>query len=255
LLEWFQQLISRQQQDEKHVSDKAKTTQKASTVKAPRALTEDEVRQYLVAHPAFFDHNKDLLALLKPERTPRADGIVDFQAVLLDRLQSEIAELSDVQGSLIHASRSNMTTQARIHDAVLALLEAESLDHLCHMVSQDWVDMLQVDSISICFEQGRNLPENSNIRRLSAGMVDDLLGVDQDATLRGDISANGDIFGPATPLIKAEALIRLPESDLTPAGLLAFGSRDEAFFTPGQGTELLRFLQAAFQARLIHFLD
>jgi len=203
-------------------------------------------------NPDFFDLNKDMLAVLKPTRRKRTDDVVDFQTVLLDRLQSEVASLSDMQGSLIHASRSNMTTQARIHAAVLTLLEAGDFDHLCHIVCNDWAQILQVDSITICFEKGpRNtLPENTNIRRLKKGIIHKFLGHETTAVLRGNVKAAEEIYGPATGLIKAEALVRIEESDHNPLGLLAFGSRDEELFTPGQGTELLRFLTAAFHVQL-----
>lgn len=224
---------------------------KSKAVKKKRSLTEDDVRDYLILNPDFFDLNKDLLAVLKPARIKRDDDVVDFQAVLLDRLQSEVASLNDMQGSIIHASRSNMTTQARIHAAVLCLLEAGDFDHLCHIVCNDWTQILQVDSITICFEKdtGKFL-KNSNIRLLKKGIINGFLGHENAAILRGNVEAAEEIYGPATPLIKAEALIRIEKSDHNPLGILAFGSRDEGVFTPGQGTELLRFLTAAFHGQL-----
>ena len=229
-----------------------KKDQKSKSVKKKHALSVDEVRDFLILNPDFFDQNKDLLAVLKPTRQKRNDDVIDFQAVLLDRLQSEVTSLSDTQGSLIHASRSNMTTQARIHAAVLCLLEARDFDHMCHMVCNDWIDILQVDSITICFEKDKaaHLPDNSNVRLLKKGVINKFLGHENTAILRGNVQAAEEIYGPATPLIKAEALIRIGKTDHNPLGILAFGSRDEGFFTPGQGTELLRFLTAAFHGQL-----
>jgi len=234
------------------VSDKVEKNRKKQAVKSRPALSEEEVRDYLLLNPDFFDLNSDLLTLLKPTRVRQPGDIVDFQAVLLDRLQSEVARLGEMQGSLIHASRSNMTTQARIHAAVLCLLEADDFEHLCHIIGNDWVDMLQVDSIAICFESlaEKPLPQNPDIRPLEAGTVNRFLGHENSAILRGDVTAAEEIFGPATSLVKAEALIRIEESDRLPPGILAFGSRDKDCFAPGQGTELLRFLAAAFHSRV-----
>lgn len=237
------------------MSDKVIKAPKRKVAGKKRPLTEVEVRDYLILNPDFFDCNKDLLAILKPTRSKPADGVIDFQAVLLDRLQSEVASLTDIQGSIIHASRSNMTTQARIHAAALCLLEAEDFDHLCHMVCNDWMDILQVDSITLCFEKNRkSFPKNSNIRLLKKGIITGFLGHENAAILRGNVQAAEEIFGPATPLIKAEALIRIEETDHNPLGILAFGSRDESSFTPGQGTELLRFLAATFHGQLKNIL-
>jgi len=229
---------------------------KATTVKKKAPPDMDEVREYLMLNPDFFDLNPDLLTLLKPSRIKHAGGVVDFQAVLLDRLQQEVAGLNKAQGSLIQASRSNMTTQARIHAAVLTLLEARGFDHLCHIAGNDWVDILQLDSITICFEKDnrRKLPESTNIRLLDPGVIGKFLGHETTALLRGDVTAAEEIHGPATPLIKAEALIRIEATDHYPGGILAFGSRDEGFFAPGQGTELLRFLTAVFQAQVKNLL-
>ena len=225
------------------------------TSQTRRSLSEGEVRDYLLLNSDFFDLNKDLLAVLKPSRPKRDDGVVDFQTILLDRLQNEVASLSDTHGSLINASRNNMTTQSRIHAAVLCLFEAENISHLCHMVSNDWAQMLQIDTITICFEDSAEAPiTNSNIRPVASGTINRFLGHENAIILRGNVTAAEEIFGPATPLIKAEALIRLEEGDHHPLGILAFGSRDDEFFTPGQGTELLRFLAAAFQAQLRRLL-
>lgn len=227
-----------------------------------RALHEDEVRDFLILNPDFFDINRDLLTLLKPTRPKRHDDVVDFQAVLLDRLQHEVAALHDVQGTIIHASRSNMTTQARIHAAVLCLLEAENYDHLCHIVCHDWIDILQLDSIIICFEKDNmpikdgthSLAENTNVRLLEQGMIANIMGNETTAILRGNVTAAQEIYGPATPLVKAEALITIEGGRYHPQGILAFGSRDEEFFTPGQGTELLHFLTASFTSQLKNLL-
>lgn len=233
------------------MSDKLQKSPKEEKIHKPQALREDAVREYLTLNPGFFDHNPDLLAVLKPARMLRDDDVVDFQAILLARLQSEVARLHDMQGSIIHASRSNMTTQARIHAAALCLGEARDFDHLCHMVCNDWSDILQVDSVTICFEQHKmNFPENSNIRLLEKGIINGFLGHENAAILRGNVKAAEDIYGPATPLVKAEALIRITQTDHNPTGILAFGSRDEDFFTPGQGTELLRFLTASFHSHM-----
>ncbi|NOZ42349.1 MAG: DUF484 family protein [Alphaproteobacteria bacterium] len=225
---------------------------KNGTAEREQPLSEEDIRGYLKQHPDFFDQNRDLLAILKPTRPKHGDGIIDFQAVLRDRLQHEVASLNDAQGSLIHASRRNMTTQARIHAAVLTLMEARDFDHLCHITCHDLVDILQLDSLTLCFErdEGKTLPQNANIRLLKPGLIAEFLGHEATAILRDNVRAAREIYGPATPLIKAEALVRIDASDRHPVGILAFGSRDKTFFAPGQGTELLRFLAAAFHGHL-----
>jgi len=237
---------------------------------SPGPLNAKEVRDYLVRHPEFFEQNPDLLYEALPA-SEYGEGVEDFRSHLLEKLQEEVRSLKNFHGSLISASRSNQTTQHQVHEAVLALLEAESLDHLCHIVTQDWVQYLHVDVISICFETFASDPpqKKNSIRSIEKGAVNSIMGPDHEIVLRNDslssdekaeagskesFSVSQEVFGPATPLIKAEALIRIAPGDLSPVGILAFGSREQDFFTPGQGTEMLRFLEAAFRASLKHWL-
>ena len=212
-------------------------------------LTIEQIRDWLKRHPDFLVDNPDLLSILTPPFRPSSgDRVVDFQQVMLERLQKEIGELKDFHSSLIDASRNNMSTQQQVHEAALALMQAEGLEQLSHILVSDWPQMLSVDVIAVCFEKGHNqpLPPLPEARPLKKGLVEELLGHEDACLLRGDVEVQEDIFGPATELIKAEALIRIPATEFYPEGLLAFGSRDPNMFTPGQGTELLRFLEAAF---------
>ncbi|WP_417316748.1 DUF484 family protein [Emcibacter sp.] len=212
-------------------------------------MTAEQVRDWLKRHPDFLVENPDLLTILTPPFRPSSgDRVVDFQQVMLERLQQEIGELKDFHSSLIDASRNNMSTQQQVHTAALALMQANSIDEISHLLVSDWPQMLSVDVIAVCFEDGHDLktPPLPEARTLKKGQVDTLLGREDACLLRGDVEVLEEIFGPATELIKAEALIRIPATDCYPIGLLAFGSRDPDMFTPGQGTELLRFLEAAF---------
>ncbi|WP_138380973.1 DUF484 family protein [Luteithermobacter gelatinilyticus] len=225
-------------------------------------LTATQIRDWLLRHPDFLtgflmDH-PHLLAQMNWLDNPGETGenVVDFRGAILKRLQQEVQELRQFHGSLITASRNNMSTQLQIHDAVLALLDAEDLAHLSHILTRDWPQILSVDVISLCFEDDGSspLPSLPELRRLRPGRVNELLGQEDATLLRDNIQPEEDVFGPATGLIRAEALIRLTPTAHTPPGLLAFGSRDADMFTPGQGTELLRFLEAVFRKCLIRWM-
>lgn len=214
----------------------------------------DNVRAYLAQNPDFIVENAAFLAGLFPAE--RGENVVDLQSVRVERLRDEVTSLKNFHGSLIDATRGNMTTQLQVHGAILSLWDAENPDHLSHIVSRDWIDSLQVDAIIINFEKDHEtpLPPLKDMNILDRGFIEDFLGQDDATLLRGDITVSEEIFGPATPLIQAEALIRLPESDFLPPGMLAFGSRDADMFSPGQGTELLRFLAAGFSRSLVQWL-
>jgi hypothetical protein len=59
--------------------------------------------------------------------------------------------------------------------------------------------------------------------------------------LRG-VKKGHPLFGPASTLIRAEALVRLDSDAPLPNGLLALGQREEQGFETRHGSELLVFL-------------
>lgn len=218
-------------------------------------LDAEDVINFLRRNPDFLNQNPELYGVLTtPNRSE--DSVVDFQSLMIEKLKSSLDELKSNQGLLIDTSRNNLTTQVQVHEAIMALMDTDSLDHYSHVVTQDWPDMLHMDVIRICFEKDHKkpAPKIKEAALLPKGAVSDFLGNDDIIQLRGDVDVSEDIFGPAKSLVKAEALIRLPETDYTPPGILAFGSRDADMFYPGQGTELLRFLGASFHKCLIQWL-
>lgn len=218
----------------------------------------EQVRDYLRNHAEFLNENSDLLPHLTPPEYDFGNGVVDFQRYTLERLRGDMQDLGSYHGKLIAATRSNLSSQQQIHRAVLMLLDADSLGTLVHTVTADWVDTLGVDAIALCFEAKKPRPEltRSGLRRLQPGIIGEVLNGTEDAVLlHGEVTAERTFFGPAAPLIEAEALVRLTLPGNTGPGLLAFGSRDEKSFYPGQGTELVRFLAQILERCLTRWLS
>ena len=218
-------------------------------------LNAEDVKTFLRRNPSFLIDNTDLLTVLTPPDRTTNDGVVDFQNLMIEKLKSNLDEIKNSQGHLIDTSRNNLTTQVQVHEAVLSLLDTNSIQHIGHIVTQDWADMLHIDVIRICFEEDHmnKIPLLKEVAPLPKGSVDEYLGKDDIVQLRGDVDVSEDIFGPAKSLVKAEALIKIPATKYNPPGILAFGSRDADMFYPGQGTELLRFLGKSFHKCLIQW--
>ena len=219
-------------------------------------LLASDVCHYLTEHPNFLIENPSLFNTLTPPDRSQSDEVLDFQNLMIEKIRTNLKELQNHQGSLINTTRNNLTTQVQIHEAVLNLFDASDLDQLCHITTLDWADSLHIDIIRICFEEGHDIksPKMKDITLLIKGAVETYLGKDDIVQLRGNVNVAVEIFGPATSLIKAEALIKIPATEYNPVGLLAFGSRDAEMFYPGQGTELLRFLGTAFHKCLVQWL-
>lgn len=208
-------------------------------------LQSSEVRQYLSDNPDFLTSHPDLLTELTPPAHQRGDGVVDMQQYMIERLQKQIGALQSEQQDLIAASRSNMMSQARVHSAALALLDARTFEHFIEVVTTDLANLLDVDVVTLCVEcdsYAAKVKGADGVFTIPQGRVNELLGEERDILLHEDDGAERALFGGAATLVTSSALVRLRISSSGPLAILALGSRDSGRFHPGQGTELLCFL-------------
>jgi uncharacterized protein YigA (DUF484 family) len=219
-------------------------------------LNGGEVMDYLGRHPDFLTAHPELLEALSMPARWSGDGVVDIQQFMLERLRGEIDSLRGCAQDVIETSRTNMSTQTRVHAAVLALLATNNFDHLLRTIAEDLPLLLDVDVVTICFESGAMVEAklvSPPIRRLEAGQVDCILGPDRDLALFREMDDDGTIFGGGSSLVRSAALSRLRPGAKTPDGLLALGSRGNAFH-PGQATDLITFLGRVIERCIHRFL-
>jgi uncharacterized protein len=223
----------------------------------PDALTDEDVSAYLREHPDFLAEHPELLPRLTPPALDHGRGVVDFQVFLAGRLRERLSRLEANQRELIGTTRANLDSQARIHAAILLLLDARSFDQLIQSITNGLAGLLDLDVASLIVESnGGERPHvhTSGVRVVDAGTIDTLMGP-QPVRLAGDIAGNPAIHGASAGLVRSEALIRLRISRETPAGMLAFGSREPDTFHPGQGTELIGFLARVVERLIRSWLD
>ena len=224
---------------------------------ARREPTAAEVVAYLKKNPDFLAEHPELVSVLTPPRADRGDGVLDMQYFMLERLRGDLAKLKAQQRALISTSRSNLTSQGRVHQGVLAIISATSFEQLIQTVTTDLAILLDVDVITVAVENMTSrqprLP-HPGVQLLPAGTVDRLLGEGKDSLLRGDIAGDPMLFGGAAGLVRSEALLRLSVSEAAPVGLLCIGTRRAEKFHPGQGTELLSFLARSLELTIAAWL-
>ncbi len=242
-----------------NVGDPRPVSRKRAEKPAPiDATTETSVAAYLTAHPDFMERHSGLLRTLAPPSVDRGNGVVDFQRFMVARLQGDLDQLHGENNQLIHTARANAHSQARIHSAVLKLVETRSLGQLLDVLTSDLMDVLDVDVIAMAVESSNtDLPRvtASGLRIVPPGSVDEWLGR-KDVVLRSAVAGDPAIYGPGAGLIQSEALLRLTVGGArTPAGLVAFGSRDPNLFHEGQGTELIAFLGGVLQRLLRGWIE
>ena len=236
----------------------ARSTSNRPESKRASEPTPAQVAAYLRRHPDFLIRYPDVLDGLKPPMKSRGNGVVDLQHFMVERLRSEIQRLRSDQDDLVAVSRDNISTQGRVHKAVLALLAAPSFEHLIEVVTTDFAVLLDVDVVSLCIEGSDDpLPRigMGGVHLLEPGSVNRLLGQKRAVMLRADAAPEESVFGGAASLVRSDALVRLSIGSTTPAGLIAFGTRHPGFFNGNQGTELLTFLARVLEHCIRGWLD
>jgi len=213
-------------------------------------MNPDAVVAWLRAHPSFIADNPGLFDFLSPPRA-QGGGVVELQRVMVERLQGRNAELHDAADALITMGRTNMAAQQAMQRAVLQLLDATSLSHLVHIVTQDCPETLDVDVITLSVEYDGPLPQPllaGGVFAIRPGEAAQYLDGEKWVALRPHVAGAEGLYGPATDLVKSDLLARLRIGPEGPWGLLAFGSRTEGKFQPHQGTDLVLFFVRAVEA-------
>jgi uncharacterized protein len=181
--------------------------------------------------------------------------IVDFQTEALGRLRKQVAALGEEREELLAFARGNQGAAAQIHTAVLAVMDADGLDHLIHTITADWVDILGLDAIALLLESGKQ-----QVRATTTGMQL-LKGAEFKKLMPGTSTVlmestpdGSPAFGPAEKLIRSQALIRLHLPTPLSTGILALGSRQDHSFDGVSSTSLLGFLGAVVERCLTRWM-
>jgi len=181
--------------------------------------------------------------------------VIQFEDSAVASLRRRVAEVEEANQDLIAFARGHSGAVCAIHGAVLAAIEADGLDHLIHILTQQWPDMLGLDAVAIAMVVG-----DRGVRADAAGLqygdarmiqraIDGVHGV----VLRG-VGRGHPLFGPAADLIRAEALVRLEAVAPLPGGLLALGQRRPQGFETRHGSELLVFLGGVVSRMMARWL-
>jgi uncharacterized protein len=169
--------------------------------------------------------------------------VIPFEERAVAHLRDKLGAVEEANEDLIAFARGHSGAVASIHQAVLAAIEADGVEALLHVVTQEWPLILGIDAVALSLIvgdkgfradlNGIQIVEPTIVRR-SIEAVD---GVEMRKVERGHA-----LFGPACDLIRAEALIRIECEPPLPTGLLALGQRAELSLDARHGSELLMFL-------------
>ncbi|HEX6218711.1 MAG TPA: DUF484 family protein [Sphingomicrobium sp.] len=177
--------------------------------------------------------------------------VVSFEEHAVARLRERLGAAEEANQDLIAFARGHSGAVASIHEAVLAALEADSIESLLHVVTQEWPLILGIDAVGLALIVGKDgfRADGNGVQRVEPQLlVRAIAGLDEvqmRTVLRGH-----PLFGPACDLIRAEALVRLDNAPPLPVGLLVLGQRAELALDNRHGSELLLFLGRSLAAMI-----
>jgi uncharacterized protein len=181
--------------------------------------------------------------------------VIPFQDHALARLRERLGVVEEANQDLIAFARGHSGAVSAIHEAVIAAMEADSVDELLHVVTQEWPLILGIDAVALALIVGdRAFRADCNgvhqvEPRLLHRSIDQVNGVAMRTVAHGH-----PLFGPACDLIRAEAVIRIACEPPLPVGLIALGQRSEQDLDARHGSELLLFLGRSLAAIIRRWL-
>jgi hypothetical protein len=182
-------------------------------------------------------------------------SVVQFEEFALARLRERLGAAEEANQDLIAFARGHSGAVSAIHAAVLSALEADSMEALLHVVTQEWPLILGLDAVALSLVIGdRGIRADGNgVQQVEPQIL--LRAIEQvDGVEMRTVSRGHPLFGPACDLIRAQALIRIDCEPTLPRGLVALGQRTEQSLDARHGSELLVFLGRSLAAMIRRWL-
>lgn len=200
------------------------------------------VAAFLRAHPAFLAERPELYRAIDPPRRVHGERLADHMAAMLEAERRRVGGLEAEIDAAIDAERAGHGLTIRVRLAVLALMRCADVPET---VAQEIPALLGIETCTLLSEA----PDRRGVVRLRRGDAARLLPAGRDAVVRPAPTEAELIHREAAPLIKRDALARVPVWTGHPT-LLALGARDPNALPAKQSTATLAFLGRAVAAAL-----
>jgi uncharacterized protein len=181
--------------------------------------------------------------------------VISFEERAVATLRDRLGAAESAKEDLIAFARGHSGVTAAIHSAVLALMEADSLDGVLDVVAKDWPLILGLDhAVLALVADGKGFRvEAGHVGTVEPRIVDRAIERLDSVTMR-TVACGHPLFGAAARHIRSEALIVLPAEAPLPYGLLLLGQKEAASFDNQHGAQLLGFLGSSLSAMLRRWL-
>jgi len=182
-------------------------------------------------------------------------SVIPFKDHALARLRARLGAIEEANQDLIAFARGHSGAVSAIHEAVLAAMEADGVDDLLHVVTQEWPLILGIDAVALALIVGDKAfrADGNGIHEVEPQLLLRSIDLIEGVSMR-KVEHGHPLFGPACDLIRAEALIRIDCELPLPCGLLVLGQRAQLSLDARHGSELLMFLGRSLAAMMRRWL-
>ncbi len=178
--------------------------------------------------------------------------VISFEERAVAKLRDRLGAAESANEDLIAFARGHSGATASIHAAVLAAIEADTIDGLFDVVTRVWPRLLGVDHATLALvadDQGFQGRMRSMSGRSRQRIVDRAIEQLDPVTMR-TVPCGHPLFGQAVRQIRSEALILLSTEAPLPYGLLLLGQKEAAGLDNRHGAQLLGFLGSSLAAMI-----
>ena len=181
--------------------------------------------------------------------------VIQFEERAVAHLRERLGVIEEANQDLIAFARGHSGAVSAIHAAVLAALEADSIEALLHVVTQEWPLILGIDAVALSLIVGNQgfRADGNGVQMVEPQILERAIAQVDPVVMR-TVERGHPLFGPACDLIRAEALIRIDCEPPLPVGLIALGQRAELSLDARHGSELLMFLGRSLAAMIRRWL-
>src|SRR3954468_2534004 len=124
--------------------------------------------------------------------------VIPFEERAVAHLRQRLGEAEEANQDLIAFARGHSGAVASIHSAVLAAIEADSIESLLHVVTQEWPLILRIDAVALSLIVGNQgfRADGGGVQHVDPALlrraIDQVQGVEMRTVERGH-----PLFGPA----------------------------------------------------------
>lgn len=181
--------------------------------------------------------------------------VISFEDRAVATLRDRLGAVKSANEDLLAFARGHSGATAAIHAAVLALMNADSLDALFKAVVAEWPAMLGVDHAVVALVvDGRGFRiDADHVGTVEPRIIDRAISRLDPVTMRM-VDCGHPLFGSYARDIRSEAMVLLTSEAPLPYGVLLLGQHNAVNLDNHHGTELLGFLGSCLSAMLRRWL-